>query len=695
MKRIDEYPMYEKDGIKYRSGNLMPFGATILSDSTVNFSIYSREATYCELLLYRLGADKPFFTLPLSGEFHVGSVYSVMVFGIDWENTEYGYRVDGPQDRSKGYRFDRSKILLDPYAKLVSGREVWRKPTYSKEDAFQLRGRIIREDYDWEGDRPLGTPMRDLIIYELHVRGFTRDKSSGVKRGGTFAGLVEKIPHLKELGVNCVELMPIFESDEIIPMLPGECNYWGYNTSNYFSPKSGYSALGAMGLAADEMKNMVKQLHKAGIEVILDIVFNHTAEYGDEGNYISFRGIDNRTYYVMNPDGSYADLTACRNTVNCNNPIVRSFIIDSLRYWVSDYHIDGFRIDEAPIFARDENGNPMVSPPLVDSLANDPILAHTKFISEGWDPGGHNTIGSFPKGWADWNPRIRDCIRRFIKGAGHEGPVLLKSIEGSPDMFGRGGADISINYVTVHDGFTLYDLVSYNRSRNETNAFAAEDGEDRVDHCSWNCGAEGETEDREVNALRRRQMKNAAALILLSRGVPMLLAGDEFANTQYGNSNAFSQDNHVAYLEWDRLEKYRDVFGFFKTLIAFRKEHPVLRKADFFTGYNSSGYPELSWHGERAWELDMSGPFLTFGFMYAEPAADFGTAKDCFIYCGVNAHWEEHALELPVIPEGMAWRIVAYSGDPDLSRKGEICTEKVVLMPRSLMLLAGSREDRP
>lgn len=529
-----------------------------------------------------------------------------------------------------------------------------------------------------------------MVIYEVHVRGFTKDESSKVKYKGTFAGVVEKIPYLKELGINCIEFMPLFEFDEIIPFKDGACNYWGYNTTNYFSPKAGYSFLGREGFASDEMKNMVKQLHKNGIAVILDIVFNHTGEYGDNGDYISFRGVDNRTYYVMDENGNYSNLSACGNTVNCNHPIVRNFILDSLRYWVADYHVDGFRIDEAPIFARDENGQPMVSPPLVDSLANDPILSHTKFISEGWDPAGLSTIGRFPKGWADWNPRARDAVRRFIKGSAQDGPAVVKTIEGSPDMFMHGGADIAVNYVTSHDGFTLYDMVSYQHTHNETNAFTSP-MDDAFDNCSWNCGTEGETEDQEINALRRRQMKNAIGIILLSRGVPMFWAGDEFANTQFGNNNAFSQDSPTSWLDWNRLEQYQDVFAFFQELIAFRKAHPVLRKRDFYKGYNSSGYPELSWHSTTPWQMDVNAPFLTFAFMYAEPAQDFGAEEDCFIYCAVNAHWEEHTFELPIIPQGMEWRIIVYSADPEGICKENICVGNVRLTSRSFMLLIGKR----
>ena len=690
MGRIDEFPTHEKDGVKYRIGHVLPFGAEVVGDDTVNFSIYSKDATACELLLFHAGDKDPFFVFDFPREFRIGSVFSVMIFGLDWENIEYGYRFDGPSDKSKGYRFDKTKTVLDPYAKLVSGRDKWHKRTYPK-DQFQYRGRVIREDYEWDGDKPLEIAPRDLVIYELHVRGFTNSGSSGVRRKGTFAGIIEKIPYMKELGINCIELMPVFEFEEFIPVLTDEeCNYWGYVTCNYFSPKAGYAYSGAHGLAADELKNTIKQLHKNGIAVILDIVFNHTAEYGDDGDYISFRGVDNRTYYVMNEDGTYANYTGCGNTMNCNNPIVRNFIIDSLRYWVSSYHVDGFRVDEFPIFARGEDGKPMISPPLVDSLVSDPILSRTTFISEGWDGDGFSTIGRFPKGWADWNPRMRDAVKRFVKGMGEYGPDVIKSIEGSPDLFPTGTPCSSVNYVTCHDGFTLYDTVAYNRAYNEENPFTS--GMDTIDNCSWNCGIEGETDDEEVIALRKRQMKNMAGLLFMSRGIPMMLAGDEFANSQKGNNNCFATDSEVSWLNWDRLPEYEDLHDFFKTMIAFRKEHPAVRGNRFFTGHNSSGYPELSWHGTKPWEFDRYSPFLTFGFMFAEPKADFGTKKDSFIYTGVNAYWEPQTMELPIIPEGMKWRVVVYTGDPAGKMKGKIIKDgKIELMPRSLMIVIGSK----
>lgn len=686
MKDIEAFPSRELNGIRYNAGKTLPFGASVMDHRTVNFSVFSRHATGCTLVLFHKGDAEPFFEIRIPEEYRIGHVYAIMIFDLNWEEIEYGYRFDGPYDPKNGHRYDPGRIVLDPYAKLVSGREEWHTRQYPK-GSFQFRGRIISADYEWEGDHPLYIPMKDLVIYELHVRGFTKDESSGVKNPGTFSGIVEKIPYLKELGINCVEIMPLFEFDEFLPSLGDEyCNYWGYATCNYFSPKAAYAASQDKSFAADSMKNMVKQLHRNGIEVILDVVFNHTAEYDDQGDYISFRGVDNKTFYLMNEDGSYADYTGCGNTVNCNNAIVRSFITDSLRYWVYAYHIDGFRIDEAPIFARGENGQPMISAPLIETLKRDPILGRTKLISEGWDAGGLYTVGLFPVGWADWNARTRDTIKRFAKGMAECGPDLIPSIEGSPDLFPGKTPAFSVNYLNCHDGFTLYDTTAYNLTHNESNAYYSPD-DPVFDTCSWNCGAEGETDDPDINALRKRQMKNMMTLLFLSRGVPMFPAGDEFANTQYGNSNAFSQDNRISWLDWNRLERYRDVHEYIRRLIAFRKAHPVIRKGDYHTGPNTTGYPEMSWHSEQPWHLDRSSPFLTFGLMYSESAADLGTEEDCFIYCAYNAHWEAHSFELPVIPAGLEWTVVLDSADEDLASCGKAHSGRLVLVPRSCILL--------
>ncbi len=582
--------------------------------------------------------------------------------------------MDGPCDKERGLYFDKDTPLLDPYAKSVSGREIWgMEPDPDK--IFRHRGRVIMEDYDWEGDRPYGISAKNLTIYEMHVRGFTEHESSGVKRRGTFAGLCEKIPYLKELGINCVEFLPVFEFDELDNPRFSEgkrlYNYWGYSTVNFFSPKAGYAASGPLGMEADELKNTVKLLHKNGIEVILDVVFNHTAEGNEKGPTISYRGIDNRTYYLMNPDGSYVNFSGCGNTMNCNNAVVRSCIRDCLRYWVSEYHIDGFRFDLASIMTRDSSGNPMIHPPLLESLAHDAVLGNTKLIAEAWDAGGLYQVGSFPSWnrWSEWNGRYRDCVRRFIKGAAECAPELYLRIAGSEDMYSGRSPVASINFVTCHDGFTLHDLVSYNEKHNELNGEGNRDGSN--DNNSWNCGAEGATTDPEIKFLRKRQMENMLTLLLLSRGVPMLLAGDEFGNTQFGNNNAYCQDNEISWLDWTELERHRDIFEFTKNLISFRKAHPVLRSETFDKAENGTGYPELSFHSETPWQIDMNAPGLTFAFMYAEDHEKYGTDSDSFIYVMVNAHWEAHRFVLPIIPAGFSWYLSSESGGRSFSAGDE------------------------
>ena len=657
MKLIDTFPTNKIGDLAYRVGRVFPFGATV-TDDAVNFSIFSKDAAGCTLLLYHHGCPEPFVEIPFPEEFRIGDVYTMMVFGINIETTEYGYRFSGRYEPEKGYRFDEKRVLLDPYARSVSGRSVWgREPDRTTD--FQHRGQLIHEDYDWEGDKPLEIPQRDLIIYEMHVRSFTQHNSSGVRYKGTFAGIVEKIPYLKKLGVNCIELMPVFEFDEFenAREVNGKklLNYWGYSTVGFFAPKAGYAVSAPYGMEADELKNLVRQLHKNGIEVILDVVFNHTAEGNENGPYISFRGIDNRTYYLLTPDGQYYNFSGCGNTMNCNHPVVRNFVLDCLRYWVSAYHVDGFRFDLASILSRDEDGTPMMDPPLLDLIAHDALLGRSILIAEAWDAGGLYQVGSFPswKRWSEWNGKYRDCVRRFIKGNADCAPELYARIGGSEDLYSGRSPMASINFITCHDGFTLYDLVSYNEKHNEEN------GENNRDGCndndSWNCGEEGETRDPEIRALRFRQMKNMLTILLTSRGIPMLLSGDEFANTQYGNNNAYCQDNEISWLNWNGLITRPELFDYVRRLIAFRKAHPVLKRSRFDFGYNGTGYPELSFHGTTPWELDRSASNLTFAYLYAEDHEKYGTEQDCFIYVAVNAHWETHTFRLPVIPAGMQW----------------------------------------
>ena len=664
MKLIDTFPTNQKGSLKYRIGRVFPFGATLDAGGGVNFSIYSKEATSCTLVLFHHGQNKPFIEIPFPEAFRIGNVYIMLVYGIDIESTEYGYRFDGPYDPQKGLLYDKTKILLDPYAKSISGRSVWGKaPNYK--NPFQHRGQIISEDYLWNGDKPLEIPYRDLIIYELHVRSFTMNQNSNVKKRGTFAGLTEKIPYLKELGINCVELMPIFEFDEFDNSREynGQklYNYWGYSTVGFFAPKAGYAASSPFGMEADELKNLVKQFHKNGIEVILDVVFNHTAEGNENGPYISFRGIDNRTYYLLTPEGYYYNFSGCGNTMNCKNPVVRNVVLDCLRYWVSSFHVDGFRFDLASILSRDKSGAPMIDPPLLDSIANDAVLGKSMLIAEAWDAGGLYQIGSFRYWgrWAEWNGKYRDSLRYFIKGGAEHAPELFCRIQGSNDIYGNNNSESSINFVTCHDGFTLYDLVSYNDKHNEAN------GENNMDGCndnnSWNCGVEGETTDPQILDLRMRQMKNMLTILLTSRGIPMLLSGDEFANTQFGNNNAYCLDNEISWLDWSYLEKNKDLFKYVKKLISFRKKHPILHSNALDSGYNNMGYPEFSLHSTSPWQFDTFSPTLTFAYMYVEDQEKYNTKKSSFIYIAVNAYWEDHTFNLPIIPDGYTWKLVLES----------------------------------
>ena len=664
MKLIDTFPTNEIKGLQYRVGRVLPFGATLIGNSAVNFSIFSRDAVSCSLVLYRHGEKEPFVEIPFPEEFRIGNVYTMMVFGITIETTEYGYRFDGVYDPARGLRFDKNKVLLDPYAKSVSGRSIWGK--FKKQNSsFVHRGQIIREDYDWEGDKPLEIPMEDLIIYEMHVRGFTRAASSKIKYRGTYAGIVEKIPYLKSLGINCIELMPVFAFDEFEysdgKSAGKRLNYWGYSTVCFFAPKAGYAASGPYGMEADEFKNLIKKLHQNGIAVILDVVFNHTAEGNEEGPTISYKGIDNRTYYLLTPEGGYVNFSGCGNTMNCNKAVVRNHILDCLRYWVASYHIDGFRFDLASILTRDNKGNPMVSPPLIDTLAHDAVLGRTRLIAEAWDAGGLYQVGNFPSWhrWSEWNGKYRDCLRRFVKGDAACAPELYSRISGSAALYNRRGPAASINFITCHDGFTLYDLVSYNEKHNEANGEDNRDGTNCND--SWNCGTEGDTDDPEILALRKRQIRNFQTLLLTSRGVPMLLSGDEFANTQKGNNNAYCHDNMISWLDWGRLGKYGDLFTYVQTLIALRSAHPVLRAPHFDSGINGTGLPELSFHSTTPWNLDRNAPALTFAVLYAEDHVKYKTEKDAFLYILVNAHWEEHTFTLPELPGGLQWLLLCAS----------------------------------
>lgn len=668
MERIDIHPTHSYQNFKLRRGKPFPFGAgATLIPGGVNFSIFSSHAKSCTLVLFKKHAPEPMAEIPFPEEFRIGNVFCMVVFDLDYENIEYGYRMDGLFNPQEGHWFDENNILLDPYAKIIGGRDIWGvKPDW--DNIYQHRARLTFDDFDWEDDRPLEIPPEDQIIYEMHVRGFTRHPSSGVKHPGTFAGIREKIPYLKELGVNAIELMPICEFDEfensrLNPEGELLLNYWGYSPVGFFAPKAGYATTGKLGMQVDEFKALVKTLHKNGIEVFLDVVFNHTAEGNELGPTISFRGCDNKTYYMLTPDGYYFNFSGTGNTLNCNNPIVRSMVLDCLRYWASEYHIDGFRFDLASILGRDPWGKPLTNPPLLELLAFDPILAKCKLIAEAWDAGGLYQVGSFPAfgRWAEWNGKYRDGIRQFLKGdAGRVGDIAQR-LSGSPDLYARAGRGpaTSINFITAHDGFTLADLVSYNHKHNEANGENNNDGSN--DNYSWNCGAQGWTDDPEILALRQRQIKNAIAMLMVSQGVPMILMGDEIGRSQHGNNNTYCHDNELNWLNWNLLKTNAHLFRFVKYCIAFRKAHPVLRNRYHFRNedYLGSGYADITWHGTQAWNADWSYHSRVLAFMLCGQHAKEGKVEDNTIYVAMNMYWKALWFELPSLPETFNWYVFA------------------------------------
>jgi glycogen operon protein len=529
------------------------------------------------------------------------------------------------------------------------------------------------------------------------VRGFTKDPSAHVSAPGTFAGLVEKIPYLRELGVNCVELMPVFEFDERdtprVDPTTGKplFNYWGYHPVGFFAPKASYAATGPYGMQVDEFKSMVKHLHLAGIEVVLDVVFNHTGEGNERGPTLSFRGLDNRTYYMLTPDGYYYNFSGCGNTLNCNHPVVREFVLDCLRYWVAEYHIDGFRFDLAAILGRAPDGSLLSNPPLLESLAHDPVLRDCKLIAEAWDAAGVNQVGSFPDycRWSEWNGQFRDTVRGFIKGDIGTAGQLAARMVGSADLYSRRGPMASVNFVTAHDGFTLRDLVSYNGKHNDANGEDNRDGDNN--NISWNCGHEGVTDDPEVRALRDRQVRNALLILLTSSGIPMLLAGDEIGRTQQGNNNAYCHDSELSWFDWDLVGENADLLRFVRCAIAFRRVHRVLRRAQYPAEYSSDGlFPAVSWHGVHAWTPD----WAPHSRLVAVMLYDRDGGRDDCVYIAVNSYWQDLTIELPELPGQLAWHLFADTKAPAPQDVYELGQEpllpdqtRVDLGPRSVLVL--------
>lgn len=678
-------PLDVVEGFKIRPGFFRMYGACVASNG-VSFTINSHGATRCTLLLFKPQAPKPYARIPFPDSYRIGDTYSMLVFDIKPDEFEYAFSVDGPYEPAKGLLFNEENVLLDPYSRAVTGQRKWgEKPEGGKD--FEYRARVVKSSFDWGNIKQLEQPFEDLVIYETHVRGYTKDKSSGVSAPGTFAGLKDKIPYLKDLGINAVELMPIFEFDEMesARVVDGVqlYNYWGYNTVSFFAPNTSYAFNEEHNHEGDELKSLIKALKENGIEVILDVVFNHTAEGNEMGPCFSFKGIDNNVYYMLTPDAHYYNFSGCGNVMNCNHPVVRSFIIDCLRHWAIEYRVDGFRFDLASILGRDQNGAPMANPPILESLAFDPVLGKMKLIAEAWDAGGLYQVGSFPSWnrWAEWNGRYRDDMRSFLKGDDGMAGNAITRITGSRDLYSpeSRGHKASVNFMTCHDGFTLYDLYSYNEKHNEKNGWNNTDG-DNNGH-SWNCGAEGETDDPNVNGLRRRLIKNAFAALLCSRGPAMFFAGDEFCNTQFGNNNAYCQDNIISWLDWSRLEKFKEIHDFVRHMIQFRKEHPILRK---MTKPSSCQFPEISVHNGTPFNASTDYKTKLIGIMYAGRNEE-DTEDDIVFYC-MNAYWEPLVMQLPVLPNGKHWHVdtntnAEYFDGEDFTAKTELLGVNTIRVP--------------
>ncbi|MDF1615131.1 glycogen debranching protein GlgX [Desulfurivibrio dismutans] len=646
-------------------GSPLPMGVS-RTPMGYNFALFSRHTEAVSLVFFRTNAEEPVAELVLDPEFNrTGEVWHILVKDFD-PSLRYGFRLHGPYDpQGEGHFFQPEQVLLDPYAKALTGGSDW-GVAYRRKGrrvdplaSFQRRCLYIEDDFDWGGDRPLNIPLEESIIYELHVRGYTCHPSAGVEHPGTYRGLAEKIPYLKQLGVTAVQLLPVAEFNELentrVNPVTGEAlkNFWGYSPLAFFAPKAAYAVNGRNGNQVREFKEMVKALHAAGIEVILDVVYNHTAEGGADGPTISFRGIDNTIYYLLDPvTREYLNFSGCGNTVNCNHPWVRHVIMDCLRYWVMEMHVDGFRFDLASIMGRGMDGEVLANPPMVEKIAEDPILAKTKIIAEAWDAAGLYQVGAFSSHhrWAELNGRFRDDVRRFLCGHSSSVAPLATRIAGSSDLYAHNGRKPvnSINFITSHDGFTLHDLVSYNHKHNLANGEDDRDGDNH--NISWNSGVEGETSDPAVLALRHRRTRTAAVILLLSQGVPLLLAGDEFGRSQQGNNNAYCQDNEISWLNWDLAEQNGDLLRFFRRLIALRRQYSLFRRDSFFAPDPAAGPAEISWQSLTPGQQDWSAEARVLAYQLHG-----GRGEPDFFFM-FNAAAEPRTFSLPSPPAGRRWR---------------------------------------
>ena len=638
-------------------GSPTPFGASV-QRAGVNFAVFSKHATAVTLVLFYPGEGQPLTEFTLDPRINrTGDVWHASLQGLD-PGVNYAFRMERkPNENPLIYRFEPGNPLLDPYARALSDRSEWGVPAT---DRGTRSCSVLDSCFDWETDQPLNIPLADSVIYEAHVRGFTRHPSSLVEKPGTFVGLIEKIPYLQSLGVTAVELMPIYEFEECgnIHTDPATgarlFDYWGYNPISFFAPNAAYSSTPGDSAPLDEFKTLVKRLHAAGIEVILDVVFNHTAEGDENGPMCSFRGIDNPTYYMLDRvTGQYLNYSGCGNTLNCNHPVVRDLVCEALRYWVTEMHVDGFRFDLASILGRGQDGAVLANPPLLEHLAYDPVLAQTKLIAEAWDAAGLYQVGSFPAWgrWSEWNGRYRDDLRRYVRGESDMVSALATRLLGSADLYMRNDREPwhSINFITCHDGFTLADLVSYDTKHNQANGEGNLDGSD--ENLSWNCGVEGPTDDAAILALRSRQVRNFATLLMLSHGVPMLSAGDEVGRSLRGNNNAYCQDNELNWFDWTLTETNAGLLRFFRLLIRFRMDHTILRRGTFAPNSVDSLQPRVDWHGVTLYQPDWSQDSHSLAMhLHGRP-----NGEQEHIYLISNAHWEPHEFELPV---AAGWRWV-------------------------------------
>lgn len=664
-------------------GSPFPLGATPGPDG-VNFSVFSRNGTRVILNLYRNSEDNdPYAVIDFDPKLNrTGDIWHVFVPGIK-AGALYTYQVDGPFEPSEGHRFNVKQLLFDPYAKAITPVSVFHNlpPTYrtpvDKTDIELAESRHLYQfpksvvvddrDFDWGGDKPLNVPMDKAVIYEVHAKGFTAGKNSGVNNPGTYDGFIQKIPYLKHLGITSVELLPVFEFDEYENTnenpRTGERmkNYWGYSTIAFFAPKASYSSDKTPGGCVREFKRLVKELHSAGIELILDVVFNHTAEGNEHGIALNFRGFDNSIYYDLVPSHKeyYMNYSGCGNTVNTNHPVTIQFILDCLRYWVMEYHIDGFRFDLASILNRKGDGTLLKVSPLVEAIAEDPVLHNTKMIAEPWDAGGAYQLGEFPgTRWAEWNDRFRDDIRKFWRGDEHVSTGAATRISGSSDLFGFRKPWVGINYVTCHDGFTMNDLVSYNSKHNEENGENNRDGTDS--NWSYNHGYEGPTKNPSIERMRNKQMRNYILTLMISQGTPMLLGGDEFRRGQQGNNNAYCQDNDISWFDWGICSLNEKLVNFTKRAIELRKRHSVFRRREFFLGSKAESGPDIQWYNPDGSNPDWNelSRFLAFTLSGRDSLNDDGNPDSDF-YIAANTDRSDILVTLPTLPQDKLWYRVA------------------------------------